>query len=422
MLFIYGALQLGGIETFYVRMAKARYLKGEKTKFLLIAKKSSSDEELLREAKKYADVYFLDDYLVGNIFRLLTLHFLLIKPISFKKIAHVFDGVRQIHVSHSIYGLLYLRVKKILDLDVPLTMGVYHSKEFIWGGDDRLPFYERINRILFGCLLKSKSVYFFNEKLPELYSDYYDFNKDEINTFPLGVIESISSIDSLAKTKSSPLRIVSVGRLVGFKSYNLWMVDLVNKLSGLIDIEYHIYGTGPLEKDIIAKVACNGLSDKVLLKGSLPYSEFKNTISKYDLFVGSGTAIVEASSLGVPSIVGIESVVEPVSYGFICDIEGYSYNEDDLYRKLSVYDLLVMYHSLSEDDVLSLKARHISWAEKFTMNSCLDNFDRRIPLAYQTRICPDVNFMTSLKYSVSFFLYSLRCRLMGGRLSDKVYD
>jgi len=49
MLFIYGSLALGGIETFFVRMAKARAEIGMKTKILLLNNKERSNPELLDE-------------------------------------------------------------------------------------------------------------------------------------------------------------------------------------------------------------------------------------------------------------------------------------------------------------------------------------------------------------------------------------
>jgi len=63
MLFIYGSLALGGIETFFVRMAKARAEIGMKTKILLLNNKERSNPELLDEMGKYAEVYYLEDFI-----------------------------------------------------------------------------------------------------------------------------------------------------------------------------------------------------------------------------------------------------------------------------------------------------------------------------------------------------------------------
>jgi hypothetical protein len=58
VLFIQASLSMGGVETFYVRMAKERHRCGQKTKILLISPRSRSNPELLAEAEKYAEIYF----------------------------------------------------------------------------------------------------------------------------------------------------------------------------------------------------------------------------------------------------------------------------------------------------------------------------------------------------------------------------
>ena len=43
-------------------------------------------------------------------------------------------------------------------------------------------------------------------------------------------------------------KIVSVGRIVDFKTYNFWMLDVIQRLNATEDrFEYHVYGTGQLD-------------------------------------------------------------------------------------------------------------------------------------------------------------------------------
>lgn len=426
MLFIYGSLKLGGVETFYIRMAKARFRMGKKTKFLLTSNKKENEKELIDEAKKYADIYFLDDFLKFNIFTIATIHTLLIKPIRIDDLSIVFNGIEQVHVSNSIYGLLYMKINKRLKVNIPLTVGVYHAKEFTWKNKGKLPYYELCNRALFSDLLKSNLVYFFNDKLPNIYSNYYDFGKFMTcsNVFPLGVLDTHTCQGNHIKFISHPVRIVSVGRLVSFKSYNLWMIEVINMLNSDANIEYHIYGTGPLEDEMRAKIQQYGLADKVFLKGSLSYLDFKNVISQYDIFVGSGTSIIEASGLGVPSIIGIESIKEPISYGFLCDIDGFSYNEDGLYEKFHVKDLILNFLKSSHFERKVCSEKHISWAQKFTMEACALNFERASSnVTSLTLPCSTYsNFWFRFKYSISLFSFSLICKLKKTSLSKLVYD
>lgn len=423
MLFIYHALSLGGIETFYVRMAKARQQIGKKTKILLTDREDASDPYLLSEMRKYCEVYFLNDFLKYPFFGKTIVQLLLLYPIDKIKISKIFKDVRQVHVSSSIYGLFYLNIIKKLNIQTPLTIGVYHSKEFIWKNSSALPFYELINRQLFSDLLDLNSVYFFNDKLPDVYAQYFYFKINDKNVFPLGVIDSkkIEIKKNETKGVENVLRIVSVGRLVNFKTYNLWMIDVVKKLEGKINVEFHIYGAGPLEQEIKEKIERNNLKNKVFLKGSLSYSELKSTISKYDIFIGSGTVIVEASSIGIPSIIGIESEVEPISYGFLSDIPGYSYNEDKLYEKYDVEKIILDYLDLDPDKKHDVKNEHVVWAQKFSMENCVSNFEganfkfnNSIPVKY-------TGIIFRLKYAFSFFVFSLIYKLRRKKLSDSVY-
>ncbi|TMP54723.1 glycosyltransferase [Pseudoalteromonas sp. S1612] len=419
MLIIYNTLRLGGIETFYMRLAKTRYLMGKKTKILLTSKAEASNEQLLYETKKYADVYFLNDFFKPGFFNKLTLHFLLLKSIDFSELSKVFDDVDQVHVSSAIYGFLYLNIRNKLKINIPLTVGIYHSKEFTWGEGDKIPYYERCNRVLFTALLKSKGVYFFNDGLINLYSQFFDFDKNNVNIFPLGVIDSGATESNNSKL-GDPIRIVSVGRLVNFKAYNLWMVDVVEKLQNDFNIEYHIFGDGPLAQEIKRKIEKHKLNDKIFLKGNIPYSDFKSTVSQYDIFVGSGTAIVEASSLGIPSVVGIESLDEPLSYGFLCDIVGFSYNEDGLYEKHDVASLISNYLYLNENERHKYKSKHMLWSQKFSMQKCVGNFEQGAITAKPLNISLG-GLIFKLRYSLSYFFFSLYCRVKGKSLSNFVY-
>ena len=63
MVIIYSALNLGGIETFFLRLAKSRFLKGKKTKIILYIPKDLVvyDEYLYVELGKYAEIYHFND-------------------------------------------------------------------------------------------------------------------------------------------------------------------------------------------------------------------------------------------------------------------------------------------------------------------------------------------------------------------------
>ncbi|WP_460859807.1 glycosyltransferase [Rheinheimera gaetbuli] len=290
----------------------------------------------------------------------------------------MFKDTSQIHVSDGFSAIVAFSLMQRLEKQLPITVGFYHSKEFLWGANRNLPYFEKVNRAFVFNFLAQINLIIFNESLVALYQQHgRDLSK--ANCFPIGVVDVSSSDSRLAfSVKSvSPLQIVSVGRLVDFKQYNKWMIELVAELkSSAMSLEYHIYGNGPLEASLRDLAKRLGVVDAVHFHGLLNYADFDATVAQYDIFVGSGTAIVQAAALGVPSIIGIENVAEPYSYGYIADITGFSYNEDGLYEKIPVAGLLHRYFTMSDSDKTMLKHKHIEKAKTFSMATCIANFAR----------------------------------------------
>ncbi len=118
----------------------------------------------------------------------------------------------------------------------------------------------------------------------------------------------------------SRVRIVSVGRLVDFKAYNLGAARIVKACRERgIEVSWDIYGYGPLEAEIRDCADAMFVSQHVCLKGKLDYSSFSTVVAGYDLFIGMGTSVIEAAVLGVPSICAIVDE-ETSSYGYVSDL------------------------------------------------------------------------------------------------------
>jgi len=110
------------------------------------------------------------------------------------------------------------------------------------------------------------------------------------------------------KSACHKLRIVSVGRLVPFKSYNVYAPIIIRKLRDAgIDATWDIWGYGPDEAVIASKAKEYKVNDFVKLRGKLPHELFDKTVSSYDLFVGMGTAVLEAAKTGTPVCVAVEN-------------------------------------------------------------------------------------------------------------------
>jgi len=78
-------------------------------------------------------------------------------------------------------------------------------------------------------------------------------------------------------------------------------------LDGGVEATWDIWGYGPDEAAILATIEKYNVSSYLRLRGSLPHDSFDETVSSYDVFVGMGTAVLEAAKTRMPAIVGVEN-------------------------------------------------------------------------------------------------------------------
>ncbi|NIC38809.1 glycosyltransferase family 4 protein [Halomonas desiderata] len=381
MLIIYSALRLGGIETFFVRLARERRRQEKPTNILLLDKCSENDPELLQQMREVACVYTFEDVFYDA--PLLRRRFNLLTPLRKHGAEKVLEGATQIHVTNGENALLADRLLNLDKKRLPITVGVYHSLEFAWGGK-ALPYFERVNREFVLKHLPSDNLMCFAASTKKFMQARLSAEIENAKEFRLGVIEGVSGRrrklrkSSAVGSQDAPLKICAVGRLVEFKSYNLWMLDVVKALQEKgISVLFDIYGDGPLEEKIKATIRSKSLEGAVRMLGSFEYSQFDEVVSGYDIFVGSGTAIIQAASCGIPSIIGIESLDSPASYGFFSDYSEHEYHHPSLdFPKRPVVDLVGDFLKMSAGQREELSRLHMRSAEKFTMEDAVDNFER----------------------------------------------
>ena len=355
MLFIYGSLGLGGIETFFMRIAKERFQLGLTTSILLMGNPDRNNSKLLMEVEKYAEVIY-PNQLFFNILGLARISPLLL-PIKRNRLREVLEKTNQIHVYDGMHALLGYRLSRVMGKKLPVTIGFYHYIKYLWGGD-RVAWHERVNRKFVFDYLPQQSLLFFSKGNRDLYIKHKKNNFVNANTFRLGVVDKKEV--KISGKLNKPLRIVAIGRLVEFKTYNFYMIDVVKSLvvKGY-KVQFDIYGDGPLRQQIKGKIEQLGMAEFVHLNGTLDYSKFDETVMQYDLFIGSGTAIIQSSALGVPSIVGVENVIEPKSYGYFGNVSEYEYNLKGLNLPLlSVENLIEELINADEAVRFNLKQCH----------------------------------------------------------------
>jgi len=111
-------------------------------------------------------------------------------------------------------------------------------------------------------------------------------------------------------------RIVSIGRLEPMKEYNLYMIDVVARLrkKGL-PVTWTVFGDGVLADAMKSRISAVGLGNAIEMKGRIVYSRIAEALRDAYVFVGMGTAIIEAALCGVPGPVALAYEEDGLSYG-----------------------------------------------------------------------------------------------------------
>jgi glycosyltransferase involved in cell wall biosynthesis len=334
MLIITSSLALAGSSTFILRISKQYFKNGKKIGVLLLW--DDSEEFLKKELEKYAEVYYLNDYIKPG-FRVLNRNISVstMLPVNKKEFKKIISKFNTIHVLGMI-GLMYsvVLIKK-LSLDIGVTVGIYHQNEYLFDHADTY-FIKKIWNVF--SEIDSKNFIFFNEANKISYTKFFSKDFSNSKVLPIGI--ELPQLVNGAKNPIKFNRIVSIGNLYEFKTYNLHLINIFPELLKVRpDLKYEIYGEGALKAEMQIIVKELGLEDSVLFKGTINYNEFYKILSEALLFIGSGTSLLEAASYGVPSLTGIESSTSAVTYGFIGQIDGLSYNEKNLnLREYSLFE------------------------------------------------------------------------------------
>jgi 1,2-diacylglycerol 3-alpha-glucosyltransferase len=396
VLILANTLGFNGGTTFILRFCRENFRRGKKIGVLVMM--DDPDHNLLAELKRYADVYFLTSF-IRPAFRRGTMSPLIgFMPVDFKAISEIFRRFDDsVHVM-GVFGLLFLaRFVRSQKRSLSVSIGVYHQNEYMFSDVDY--YFANYARSMFSDLGERGGI-FFNEGNVESYSRFYRRDFSGSTLVPIGidlpVVEKEIFGDPLSR------KIVSIGNLVEFKSYNS---HIINCLPGLLAIDpafkYEIYGEGLYEEELRKLAELRGVLGAVEFKGRVAYSDFAKVLDGALLFVGSGTAIIEAAALGVPALIGIESTRDPVTYGFLCEIDGFSYNELEKDRHLTTMEAKI---TQIVTDIVRWKdvaARCKEKAKTFSIGRTVEGFDRH--LVSSAEISPNSvagysNFLTLVSF------------------------
>lgn len=310
LVIVYDSLNIGGIETLIIRMAKWCHSNGHRciwarTKFAQVEEQmrvslvAAGIEEVFVKKKwnsfsTSAKFYNLNNFdfpfKKGEEITVLSfdlLSFLLGEAIKRRYVNHV-DNV--FYVPHPWTSYRDTRISKKL---LPIKLCYYH-------------FYRNI--II--SLIRNDNIVFMDEAAKDFCAKHYNYY-DSINEWIIiRLAQDINPYKHTAvhtKFTREEFRVLTMGRLdFPFKAYVFGIVDSIHELiKEKVELKLKIIGYGAGEQRLVSYVneLPPNVRENIEIVGKVPYDELTTYFDEANLFVGVGTTLLDAANHSVPSII-----------------------------------------------------------------------------------------------------------------------
>lgn len=310
---------IDGTFTLILRLGRKMSADGFGVNFLFYDK--SVDAILLSEISQFSTIYFHED----------------LEELKNKNDLPDIDVIHGILTAEVLYNA-YSDLKRNYFQKAAIVIGIYHpraffTETFIGSTPDT-----KIHKLFFQSV-PSENLLFMNEAVKQSHQKYFgvSFKNSSIIPIPVDIPNQIPY-----RTIRQKGKVVSIGRLVEFKNYVEPVIRTVVELNRKgYSFEYHIYGNGPLRVKVERLIGELQAERFIFLHGGLPYTEVKNVLTGANIFIGMGTAIIESSALGVPSLLAIESQ-DDKTYGWFYNQPGFEVGEQVTGRKEHPYEPFIL--------------------------------------------------------------------------------
>lgn len=211
-----------------------------------------------------------------------------------------------------------------------------------------------------------------------------------------------------------PFRLVSIGRIDSvLKTYNLSVPAVMRELRDEGHaIHWDVYGGGvpPDIEKFLALIREHGVEDCVTWHGELPYEDMPAALENATVFLGMGTAALEAAMLGIPTLVAVACTFEPVCYGFLHEVPFGIFGEDGAYwlDRRRIKDALAELYRSSRADYERLVEADRNYVRQYASDEWITRF---IEFTRESRRAVAPPF--PVLWSVLIALNRLRRRLLG---------
>lgn len=351
ILFIHHALTLGGIETLIVKLCKKLQQQGHVVYLIVEPGGHSSLTSVIRN---YA-----------NVIEVNSLYSIFLSYRRFRKLP-----IDCIYCFGPLQMLIGLWLKQRIFKTSRLLIGTYHPREY-YSTKLPKPYLQRIIEQLVNCI-PDQNIMFMNSACKEQHAKALgrDFAQSSVIPIPIDLEQC------LAQSSMTSKKIVSIGRIVNFKRYNFAMIKVMEELIVRgYDLEYHIYGDGEEFDSLTEAVNASSARQKIYLHGALDYAKLPEILQQSFLYIGMGTTIVEAASLGVPALIAIESETKPLTYGLFGQIDPSNLGEkSDSLLKYPLLEKITYLCELNSEAYQELSAQSLAAAKTFHIDHVIHQY------------------------------------------------
>ena len=367
---------MGGIETYLKDLAIEINKKGDKIEILLANQHGHSPFLLsdLKEAR--IKVKILQNY---NYHWLLNC--LKKKSLNDDTVIVTFD------VLSYVFAEMIFRNESLVHIT-----GIYHIDEWNYS---RWPIMNLISKKILSKI-SADSFFVYNEFVRLKYSKLLSSVPPLV---PIGVKTPKNKLVSIKNNNN--LKILLLGRVVGWKSF-LWQT--VNYLKSVkFNFELHIVGDGNEMKNFKKHCTSNLDTNNTYFYLNIDKNNLIKLCQKMDISISVGTSAILSSSMGLPTIVGIENSDRSSlkNYGFFSNISGYTFQEKDANLKQYPYQIIENYLEFTDNEKTNIREAHIISARKFDLDVCLNIFKKYSKVAKNNLSQPYYSFFVIILFFIN---------------------
>jgi hypothetical protein len=398
-LLVYIHLRTGGIETLIVRMANWLIAGGHRVTLLL-----KEPGELLELLDERVEVEVLGPK-----------RFLFFLPFLGKRHLRKYDE-KEIDVIYSYgpeacYFASYVYKYGFKGRKPAFMNGIYHPQEFALGGE--ISILDRMYINLYDKLVNNGSKIFMSEEVRRGNAEILGAPITGSSIWPLPI--DSSRFCNIVR-KAVPYKIVSIGRFTKFKSYNIYMFDVIEELLQMgYDVTWDIYGYGPMEDEMRGLINARGQSKRIFMKGVLPYKNYAEAMAVAHVFVGMGTALIEAGFCRVPCVASIANDTKGLTYGALYNLPYYSCGEplSDDYKTFTVTNAIRRIFDMNQEEYEKETELTFQYVQPYSIDGLMQKFVERAKAA---PLAQDIDSYPGWKFSyycakMLFQMARQRCRI-----------